>query len=120
MQRISQEPYLVGAYAPSLLFDDTPDLPRFDYPDRIGIPKDSSEASKTKKLLLNGIPIIIITALIFIAVVTWFNVFSHFYEDTFHPNNKDDNYLTTKLAFGYAVLVTIITIIILVIFYHVF
>lgn len=100
---INPDLYLVGATAPSILFD-TPDLPRFDYPERLEAPRRSTN-------VFSNIPVIVVTALVFITVISWFNVLSHWYEDTFHPpTDNPKNYRTTKLALGYAILVTLISI----------
>jgi len=99
MSTTNAELYLAGAYQPMLLYE-TAELPKLDYP---GI--------ETPPKTIN-IHFLIITASLFIAVITWFNALSHFYEDTFHPVNEENRYQATVLSFGYAVIVTLITIMI--------
>ena len=107
---INPDLYLVGATAPSILFD-TPDLPRFDYPERL-------EAPRRPTNIFSNIPVIIVTALVFITIISWFNVLSHWYEDVFHPPDDTRNkYRTTKLALGYALLVTFVSIFVGIVIY---
>lgn len=98
MSIIGTELYLAGSYAPSLLYN-TLDLPELDYPER----------PHFRDLKIN-ITDIVVTAVIFITIITWFNVLSHLYEDAFHPGKN--GYQTTFLALGYAILVTLISLVI--------
>lgn len=78
-------------------------------------------------LALGGVPaetskstfnffLIIVTAMLFITVITWVNVISRFYEDTFNPSNEENRYKTTFLSFGYAIIITLITIFIYILY----
>lgn len=130
---IGNQSYLVGASTPSVLFD-LPDLPQLDYPSRVRVPLNEGtlpredyprhleppkRSDKTRDLV-GVVPLIILTALIFVTVITWLNVLSHWYEDTFNPPTNRGQYQVTMLALGYAALVTIITFIIFLIFYRLY
>ena len=105
MPVVGNELYIAGSYIPSFL-DTTTVLPDLDYPHQ---PKIVSQRQ------LN-IPVIIITALIFIGIIAWFNVLSHWYEDTFikdpNPDPNQSKYKNTYGSLGYAILVTIVAFVI--------
>ena len=95
--------YVAGASTPTVLFE-TEATPELDFPERIAI----SEKRKKKQSSFS-VYLIIVTAALFIAVITWYNVISHFFEDTYQPQDKDDPYKPTRLAFGYAIIVTVLS-----------
>lgn len=98
---VGNELLYVGAYGTSLgnagagLYGESGLLPKNGLPGR---PKGAPPVQ------LN-IPVLIISAVIFIALVAWFNVLSRLYEDTFDINNQN-GYSSTIYALGYAILVT--------------
>lgn len=98
--------YLVGSYQP-LLLDQTPDLPnlRGESPD-----ESPKELYKYKIGDSLNIFLIIVTAVTFITIITWFNVLSHLYEDVFNPINKENRYRATFLSLGYAIIVAMIAV----------
>lgn len=98
---IANELIYVGAYGTALgnaglgIYGETGNLPKNGLPGR---PKGAPPVQ------LN-IPVLVISAVIFIALVAWFNVLSRIYEDTFDINNQN-GYSSTMYALGYAILIT--------------
>ena len=76
MSIISPNVYLGESYNPSFLFGQPEllrsDVPDLDYADASGFP-DKPKVAK----LFENVPLIILSAIIFIVVITWYNVLSH-------------------------------------------
>jgi hypothetical protein len=80
----------------------TGDIPEYTLPKRPKAPPNQ----------LN-IPVLIISAVIFIVLVAWYNVISRWYEDTFvSVEEQGSQYRSTIYALGYALLITGITFIV--------
>jgi len=61
------------------------------------------------------------SAVIFITIISWYNVLSHFYEDIFNSTNTQGNrYKTTFYVLGFAILVTVVSFFIFLIVYNYF